>query len=129
MNNYTYEHTTGEKIDFCLSAARAITLEKKHDKSIFGLMGEFDKLSVAFDIVAAAIKEGTEEERYNKALQIYEELVGSGKALLDYQLLIMDILCTAGFVPKDRLEIYKKLVAAQNEIFSTAGKEAEESGE
>lgn len=129
MPNYNYTHTTGEIIDFCLTATRTIELEKKHCKSVYELMRDFDKLSIAFDIVAPALKEGTEDERYSKAVLIYEELVESGKALIDYQLLIMDILCTGGFIPADRVILYKQLVETQNSVLTATGAEPEKKGE
>jgi hypothetical protein len=113
MKAYEYITPSGETLNLKLTVAGVIDIEKRTGKSISDLMTEFDKLSVSSVIVACSLPDGTYKEREEKAISIFEELVENEKTIVDYQLIVLNIIKNAGFLTAQRMKAYETLIAKQ----------------
>lgn len=118
MSLYVFYIGKDEKeIQLRINAARAIELEKKlGGDAIASVIPNLSKLSVASDVIAMAISEGSFEERKNKALKIFDDMVSQGKNLIDYQLLVMDVLVEAGFMKGEYVKSVREAQAETQNI-------------
>ena len=107
MANFTiYTMQDGTEIKLKLTASGVIALEEKLDSSIQEKLVELGKLSVASEIVAAAI----ETDGKATALKIYDDMLERGQTLEEYHKLIFKILASAGFLKAAVVE--KQLIIA-----------------
>ena len=123
MRNYaTYNGVTLK-----LTAGRAIEAEEKLGGGIVSKMSDSsDQLRVLSTILASSIIDGTYEERKNKALFIYDDMLEKGKDLTDYQFLVSDVLVAAGFMKGEIVEMQKKYAQAQTAILAENMKKMQE---
>ena len=120
MANYViYTRINGSEEKLKLTAARTVELELHLGKSIPEAMNDIDKLTVASEFIASALTEENEyKERKNKALAIYDEFTENGKMMQDYQLLIFEVLVSAGFMKGEALTMQKKAIAVQEKLLA-----------
>ena len=85
-----------------------------------------DQLRVLSTILASSIIDGTYEERKDKALFIYDDMLEKGKDLTDYQFLVSDVLVAAGFMKGEIVEMQKKYAQAQTAILAENMKKMQE---
>jgi ferredoxin-fold anticodon binding domain-containing protein len=113
MANFTiYTMQDGTEIKLKLTASGVIALEEKLDSSIQEKLTELVKLSVASEIVAAAI----ETDGKATALKIYDDMIERGQTLDDYHKLIFKILCAAGFLKAAEVEKQLEMTAATEKM-------------
>lgn len=110
-----YKRGDGTELSLRLNAARAVELEERLGSSLTEKMQEIDKLSTASEFIAAAVPEGDYKQRRETALAIYDEMIGEGKDLQEYQYLIFDILIAAGFLNGKAVKMQRELQAATQE--------------
>lgn len=97
-----------------ITAARAIEVEDKLGGGIAEkLKNSADEIRTMSTILASAILDGSYEERKEKALAIYDEMIDEGKNISDYQFLVSDILVAAGFIRGEIVALQKKAVEKQ----------------
>ena len=102
----------GTEIKLKLTASGVIALEEKLDSSIQEKLVELGKLSIASEIVAAAI----EIEGKATALKIYDDMLERGQTLEEYHKLIYKILCSAGFLKAAEVEKQLEITAATEKM-------------
>ena len=113
MANFTiYTMQDGTEIKLKLTASGVIALEEKLDSSIQEKLVELGKLSIASEIVAAAI----EIEGKATALKIYDDMLERGQTLEEYHKLIYKILCSAGFLKAAEVEKQLEITAATEKM-------------
>lgn len=122
MKIYEYTSPSGETFNFKLTVSGVIDIEKRTGKSISDLLTEFDKVSISAIFIASALSDGSYNEREKKALKLFEELIEDGKTIVDYQMIVLNIVTEAGFMTAQRLNAYKMLMAKQELLL---GKSAE----
>lgn len=104
MKNYI--EYNGEKLK--ITASRAIEIEDKLGAGIIEKMNTAtDQIGVLSIVLAGAIERGNYEERREKALAIYDKMTNNGKNIVDYQILIFEVLVTAGFMTGEELKLKK----------------------
>lgn len=102
----------GTEIKLKLTASGVIALEEKLDSSIQEKLTELGKLSVASEIVAAAI----ETDGKKTALDIYDDMLERGQTLEDYHKLIYKLLVSAGFLKASGVEKQLEITAAAERV-------------
>ena len=102
----------GTEIKLKLTASGIIALEEKLDSSIQEKLVELGKLSVASEIIAAAI----ETDGKATALKIYDDMIERGQTLDDYHKLIYKILASAGFLKAAEVEKQLEIAAAAEKM-------------
>lgn len=113
MANFTiYKFQDGTEIKLKLTASGVISLEEKLDSSIQEKLVELGKLSVASEIVAAAI----ETDGKTTALKIYDDMLERGQTLEEYHKLIYKILASAGFLKAAEVEKQLEIAAAAEKM-------------
>ena len=113
MANFTiYKFQDGTEITLKLSSGRLVTLEERLDSSIQEKIPELCKLSVASEIVAAAI----DTDGKKTALAIYDDMIERGQNLDDYHQLIYKLLVSAGFMKAAEVEKQLEITAAAEKM-------------
>jgi DNA polymerase III gamma/tau subunit len=113
MANFTiYKMQDGTEIKLKLTASGVIALEEKLDSSIQEKLVELGKLSIASEIVAAAI----ETDGKATALKIYDDMLERGQTLEEYHKLIYKILASAGFLKAAEVEKQLEIAAAAEKM-------------
>ena len=113
MANFTiYKMQDGSEIKLKLTASGVIALEEKLDSSIQEKLVELGKLSIASEIVAAAI----ETDGKATALKIYDDMLERGQTLEEYHKLIYKILASAGFLKAAEVEKQLEIAAAAEKM-------------
>ena len=113
MANFTiYKMQDGTEIKLKLTASGIIALEEKLDSSIQEKLVELSKLSIASEIVAAAI----ETDGKATALKIYDDMLERGQTLEEYHKLIYKILASAGFLKAAEVEKQLEIAAAAEKM-------------
>lgn len=102
----------GTEIKLKLTASGIIALEEKLDSSIQEKLVELSKLSIASEIVAAAI----ETDGKATALKIYDDMLERGQTLEEYHKLIYKILASAGFLKAAEVEKQLEIAAAAEKM-------------
>ena len=117
MANYViYTTPNGEEMKLKLTAARAVELEERFDASISDKLKELEKLSVAAEVLAAAIPKEDYRDRKQTALAIYDDMIESGKNMRDYLMLIYSTLVAAGFIDGRAVERQKEAQEVQERL-------------
>ena len=113
MANFTiYTMQDGTEIKLKLASDRLVTLEERFDSSIQEKIPELCKLSVASEIVAAAI----DTDGKKTALAIYDDMIERGQNLDDYHQLIYKLLVSAGFMKAAEVEKHLEITAAAEKM-------------
>ncbi|MBQ7834815.1 MAG: hypothetical protein IJ385_03440 [Ruminiclostridium sp.] len=122
MKNYI--EYNGESLK--ITAARAIEIEDKLGAGIIEKMNTAtDQLKDLSTVLAGAVEHGTYEERHAKALAIYDEMANEGKNIVDYQLLVFEVLVAAGFMSGEELKLKKAIAENQKKILAESAKKLE----
>lgn len=124
MANHVTYTISGKDYELKLTAKKTIDLETVLDRSVTAALSDIDKMSVAAEIIAAAMPDGSHEERLNLAYEIYDSMTENGKTYRDYIYLVYDILVSAGFLAGGTVEKQKELQAAQEAIEEAAHNQA-----
>ncbi len=111
---YTRPH--GTEIKLKLTASRIVELESRLESSIQDKLPELEKLSTASEFLAAAIPEEAHQDRRAIALEIYDEMIESGKTVRDYLMLIYNTLSAAGFIDGRAVERQAESQEAQERL-------------
>lgn len=111
-NHITYTMQDGTEITLKLDSRSIIDLEEKLDSSIQEKLTELGKLSVASEIVAAAI----ETDGKKTALDIYDDMLERGQTLEDYHKLIFKLLVSVGFLKAAGVEKQLEITAAAEKV-------------
>lgn len=111
-----YKAPNGDDIKLKLTSERAVELEERFDASISDKLKELDKLSVAAEILAAAIPEEDYRKRKQTALAIYDDMIEDGKNMRDYLMLIYNVLAAAGFIDGRAVERQREAQEAQERL-------------
>lgn len=110
-----------------ITAARAIEIEDKLGAGIIEKMNTTtDQLRTLSEVLAGAIERGSYEERKEKALAIYDDIVFDGGNIVDYQLLVFEILVAAGFMSGEELKLKKAIAENQKKILAESVKKLNE---
>lgn len=110
-----------------ITAARAIEIEDKLGAGIIEKMNTTtDQLRTLATVLAGAIEQGNYEERHAKALDIYDDIVFDGGNIVDYQLLVFEILVAAGFMSGEELKLKKAIAENQKKILAESVKKLDE---
>jgi hypothetical protein len=110
-----------------ITAARAIEIEDKLGAGIIEKMNTTtDQLRTLATVIAGAIEQGGYEERHSKALAIYDDIVFDGGNIVDYQLLVFEILVAAGFMSGEELRLKKAIAENQKKILAESVKKLDE---
>ena len=116
MANYVlYKRANGTEMKLKINSERAYELEERFGTSLTEKLAEANKFSVSAEYIAAAIPEGSYEDRKKAAFELYDEMTENGKTLQDYHDLINDILVKAGFLSASIVEAQRKLIALQQQ--------------
>lgn len=116
MKSYIYTHPNGEEIHFRYTADRIIETEQRTGKALSELYKEIDKLGTVLEILSSAIVGGSREERQEKALAIYEEVVENGGTILDLQLIVIEVYKNSGFLTPHQAEALVKIITMQKRL-------------
>ena len=116
MKSYIYTRPNGEEIHFRYTADRIIETEQRTGKALSELYKEIDKLGTVLEILSSAIVGGSREERQEKALAIYEEVVENGGTILDLQLIVIEVYKNSGFLTPHQAEALVKIIAMQKRL-------------
>lgn len=110
-----------------ITAARAIEIEDKLGAGIIDKMNSStDQLRTLATVLAGAIEQGNYEERHSKALEIYDDITENGGNIVDYQLLVFEVLVSAGFMSGEELKLKKAIAENQKKILAESTKRLEE---
>lgn len=110
-----------------ITAARAIEIEDKLGAGIIEKMNSStDQLRTLATVLAGAIEQGNYEERHAKALEIYDDITENGGNIVDYQLLVFEVLVSAGFMSGEELKLKKAIAENQKKILAESTKRLEE---
>lgn len=110
-----------------ITAARAIEIEDKLGAGIIEKMNTTtDQLRTLATVIAGAIEQGSYEERHAKALDIYDDIAENGGNIVDYQLLVFEILVAAGFMSGEELRLKKAIAENQKKILAESVKKLNE---
>lgn len=115
---YLYKSPSGTEYSFRLTAERICELEQRFGTSLQQKLLEIDRLSVSAEYIAAAIPIGTYEERKNKAYELYDDLSDAGLTIVDYQVIVAEILKKSGFMTAQGLNLMKKKAEQQKKPLS-----------
>lgn len=124
MKSYIYKRKNGDEIHFRYTADRIIETEQRTGKALSELYKEIDKLGTIFEIISSAMVGGNHDERQEKALAIYEEIVEDGGTILDLQLIVIEIYRNSGFLTPHQAEAIVKIITMQKRLM---GAKAEDS--
>lgn len=109
-----------------ITAARAIEIEDKLGAGIIEKMNTAtDQLRTLAEVLAGAILCGSYENRKEKALDIYDDIVVDGGNIVDYQLLVFEVLVAAGFMSGEELKLKKAIAENQKKILAESAKKLE----
>ena len=110
-----------------ITAARAIEIEDKLGAGIIEKMNTTtDQLRTLATVIAGAIEQGSYEERHAKALEIYDDIAENGGNIVDYQLLVFEVLVAAGFMSGEELRLKKAIAENQKKILAESVKKLNE---
>lgn len=116
MKSYIYTRPNGEEIQFRYTADRIIETEQRTGKALSELYKEIDKLSTVLEILSSSIVGGSREERQEKALAIYEEVVENGGTILDLQMIVIEVYKNSGFLTPHQAEALVKIITMQKRL-------------
>ena len=117
MANFVlYTRPDGTEIKLKLTAGRIVELETRLESSIQNKLPELEKLSTASEFLAAAIPDEDYRSRKEIALEIYDEMIESGKTVRDYLMLIYNTLSAAGFIDGRAVERQAESQEAQERL-------------
>ncbi len=106
--NYTIITAGGKNYRLKLRAAYMDELEKRIGGALTDKLSEINRLGLCTDIVAYAINPENYPEAKKQAAQMYEDMIGEGKTLNDYQFIILDLMVAAGFMSAATAAAQKK---------------------
>lgn len=115
---YIYKSPSGEETPLKLTIGRIFELEQRFGKGLDEMFEKANQLGVSIEFVAAAIIDGNYEERKEKAIKLYQDVVDNGQTIADYQNIIIEILKNAGFMTPQRAELLRQIVKAEEEILN-----------
>lgn len=109
-----HKRENGEEIKLSLPSGAVIELETRTDSSLNELIRKLDRLSVASEMFAASLDNSIPyEDRKKLALEIFDEMIEAGKDIQHYQLVIFDVMVSAGFMKGEVPELSRKVIAVQ----------------
>lgn len=123
MKNYI--EYNGESLK--ITAQRAIEIEDKLGAGIIEKMNNCpDQVGVLSTIIAGAIQQGSYDERQKKAISFFDDMIDEGKSIVDYQILVFEVLVTAGFMSGEELKVKKLILQSQKMLLAENLKKATE---
>lgn len=123
--NFITVTVNGTEYRLKLRAAYMDELERKIGGSLSEKLPEIDRLGLCTDIIAYAIDPEHYAQSKKTAAQMYEDMIGEGKDLRDYQGVILDLMVASGFMSAASAAAQKKAAEAQMRLAELiAGTEA-----
>ena len=86
------------------SAGAAVETEKRLKFSLMDALSKIESITVQIAILHGALQKHHHDITYKKAEEIYEKYLDSGKTVLDFAEIIMEVYSVSGFMKQEQVQ-------------------------